>query len=172
MRRNLHLIFAAGLLAATTAFAQAGAAAGAASGTTGAAQPGFGGRHHGLEARFSNALGLTADQQTQLQQMHADLMAQIQPMIQDLRTSWKQLKDMTNAASPDATAIGQKVLELKSKRDQIRSAHQQFESSFRATLTPDQQTKFDAIRKLRGERHDRGFGMWRGGPPVPPDGSN
>ncbi len=54
------------------------------------------------------------------------------------------------------------TLTREQKREQVAALRQQIEDNIRATLTPEQQAEFDALRQQRGERRrpgrrNRGF---------------
>ena len=109
------------------------------------AGPRHGGRGGpGGQAEFlTRKLDLTPDQATQVKAIDAD--------------SWNQMKALredTSVAGPDKRA----------KMFDIRKASQ---AKIRALLTPDQQTKFDALQEQRQE-HRGNHGGGQGGPPPPP----
>lgn len=91
---------------------------------------------------LTKQLNLTPDQVTQVKAIDAD--------------TWKQmqaLRDDTSTAGPD-------------KRAKMMDLHKESQAKIRALLTPDQQTKFDALQtQMRERRGNRGDGQ---GPPPPP----
>src|SRR5271170_3551446 len=106
--------------------------------------PGQGGPRGGMREHqvefLTKKLSLTPDQVTQVKAIDAD--------------TWKQAKavqDDTTVAGPD-------------KRSKMMEIHKASQDKIRALLTPDQQTKFDALQaEMREHRANRG-----GGPPPPP----
>jgi protein CpxP len=90
---------------------------------------------------LTKKLSLTPDQVTQVKAIDED--------------SWKQMKALredTSTAGPD-------------KRSKMMDIHKASQDKIRALLTPDQQTKFDALEaQMREHRGNRGGG----GPPPPP----
>jgi Spy/CpxP family protein refolding chaperone len=109
----------------------------------GQAGPGRGGPGgmRGNQVEFlTQKLNLTPDQVTQVKAIDADTMKQMNALRED-----------TSVAQQDKRA----------KMMDIRKASQ---GKIRALLTPDQQTKFDALEtEMRGRMRDRG----QGGPPPP-----
>jgi Spy/CpxP family protein refolding chaperone len=105
------------------------------------AGPRQGGPGRGNQVEFlTKKLNLTADQVTQVKAIDEDSGKQM-----------KALREDTSVAQQDKRA----------KMMDIRKASQ---GKIRALLTPDQQTKFDALEtEMRGRMRDRG----QGGPPPP-----
>jgi Spy/CpxP family protein refolding chaperone len=111
-------------------------------------------------------LGLSADQQTQLKALHDEQRPQIQTLGQQLRENHERLQQALEAASPDPAAVGTIVIQGHALQQQMRKLHADADQAVRALLSPDQQTKFDALQALRGERGPMGRGWGRGfGPP-------
>jgi periplasmic protein CpxP/Spy len=107
------------------------------------AGPRHGGRGPGRQVEFlTKKLNLTPDQVTQVKAIDTD--------------SWNQMKALredTSTAGPD-------------KRAKMMDIHKTSQGKIRALLTPDQQTKFDALEtEMRGRRGNRGDGQ--GPPPAP-----
>jgi protein CpxP len=101
--------------------------------------PGMGG--HQLEF-LTKKLNLTPDQVTQVKTIDED--------------TWKQFK----ALREDTSVAG------SDKRAKMMDIHKAAQDKIRALLTPDQQTKFDALQtQMREHRGDHGGGY---GPPPPP----
>lgn len=102
-------------------------------------------RHGGMRGNqvefLTGKLNLTPDQVTQVKAIDAE--------------SWNQMK----ALREDTTTAGQ------DKRAKMMDIHKASQDKIRALLTPDQQTKFDALQtQMREHRGNRGAG----GPPPPP----
>jgi protein CpxP len=102
-------------------------------------------RHGGMRGNqvdfLTKKLNLTPDQATQVKAIDED--------------TWKQMK-----ALREDTSVAQ-----DDKRTKMMDIHKASQGKIRALLTPDQQTKFDALQtEMRGRMHDHG----QGGPPPPP----
>jgi protein CpxP len=99
-------------------------------------------RGHQVEF-LTKQLNLTPDQVTQVKAIDAD--------------TWKQSK----ALQEDTTVAG------ADKRAKMMEIHKASQDKIRALLTPEQQTKFDALQaEMRERRENHGGGQ--GGPPPPP----
>jgi protein CpxP len=104
-------------------------------------------RHGGMRGNqvdfLTKQLNLTPDQVTQVKAIDED--------------TWKQMKalhDDTSTAESD-------------KRTKMMDIHKASQAKIRGLLTPDQQTKFDALQtQMREHRGNHGGGP--GGPPPPP----
>jgi len=93
---------------------------------------------------LTKQLNLTPDQVTQVKAIDDDTMKQM-----------KALRDDTSTAGTD-------------RRAKMMDIHKASQDKIRALLTPDQQTKFDALQaKMRERRENRGDGP----PPPPPPSS-
>ena len=92
---------------------------------------------------LTKKLNLTPDQVTQVKAIDADTMKQARALRED-----------TSVADSD-------------KRAKMMDIHKAAQEKIRALLTPDQQTKFDALQtQMRERRGNRGGGD--GPPPAPP----
>jgi Spy/CpxP family protein refolding chaperone len=78
-------------------------------------------------------------------------------LLQTLHTTTKALYDQVepledqlhgqlDAASPDACAVGNTVVQIDALRDQIREAREDFDDAFSAILTPEQLAKYEALK--------------------------
>src|SRR5690349_10265806 len=103
-------------------------------------------------------LGLTTDQQTQIEALHQSQRATIEPLLDQRRAADEQVHALVEAATPDPTAIGKQVLAVHAIDQQIKSAHDAMDQKISALLTPDQKVKFDAFNAARRFA----------GPPPPP----
>jgi hypothetical protein len=115
--------------------------------------------HHMAAAAGSHAdlvqyLQLTADQQAIWQNAHRDFETANQPLIAKSRETGQQLESALKAQS-DACTVGSLLLSHQATLDQLKTAHVALEEKLKATLTPEQKTRYDAFsaaRPLR-ERH-------------------
>ncbi len=114
----------------------------------GAPPPGQGGprgrgmRGHQVEF-LTQQLNLTPDQVTQVKAIDADTWKQAQAM-----------RDDTSIAGPD-------------KRSKMMEIHKASQDKIRALLTPDQQTKFDALQTQMRQRRENHGGGNQAAPPTP-----
>jgi protein CpxP len=82
-----------------------------------------------------------------------DQVTQVKAIDEDTGKQMKALREDTSVAQQD-------------KRAKMMDIHKTSQGKIRALLTPDQQTKFDALQtEMRGRMRDRSQGD---GPPPPP----
>lgn len=90
---------------------------------------------------------------TQKLDLTADQVTQVKAIDEDAQKQSKAVREDTSIAGPD-------------KRAKMMDIHKAAQDKIRALLTPDQQTKFDALQaQMRERRGNRGDGD---GPPPPP----
>lgn len=94
-------------------------------------------------ARF---LHLSADQVTQTKALRQELKTAVDPLREELDGIHEQVGDLLDGDNPDACTVGGLVVQGDGLRDQIETLHDGFEADFRALLTPEQQTKWDALQ--------------------------
>jgi len=68
------------------------------------------------------------------------------PLYQQIEPLEDQLHSQLDAASPDACAVGNTVVQIAGLRDQIRDARKDFDEAFSAILTPEQLAKYEALK--------------------------
>jgi Spy/CpxP family protein refolding chaperone len=115
---------------------------------------------------LSRFLDLTGDQVTQTQALLDDLQTAVQPLHEQEKALHQQLDDLLGGDNPDAAAVGALVIQIQGVRDQIKAAHDAFDTSFTALLTATQAERWAILKEVRqafGPRH-RGPG---GGPMGP-----
>lgn len=141
-----------------------------------AAQPGHRGGPHGkmrgemrgemhgkmMEAHFA-ALDLTADQKAAVKQLHEELRAKAEPLMEQAHEQWEAVHDLLESANPDPTEVGTRAIAAHQTRGQLKALHDDFKTRFSALLTAEQKAKLEELhedREGRGEmRHRfRGFG--------------
>ena len=128
------------------------------------------GPSRGPERRLGRAadyLGLSADQQANWKSLFEQHKAEIEPLRQERHQLHERLKAAMSAENPDPTAVGEATLALKSHREKMKAAHQAFETRLASTLTPEQKTKFEALKAAHHAHRHRG--RQRGHQDGPPD---
>ena len=111
--------------------------------------------------RLADALDLTAEQRASFTGLRDQLKSTVEPLIAEKHAAMQQLHDSVEAGSTDACALGALVVKAHGNDAAIRQAHDQFQAGLTALLTPEQKSKYDAIKSF-GPRGPRG-GPW--GPP-------
>jgi len=83
-----------------------------------------------------------------------------------MRTAAQALRDLTQSANPDAAAVGKQTLAVKSLREQIAAARQDWDTKAAAILTPDQTAKLKdleaALKLMPAARQAQAFGLIAG----------
>jgi Spy/CpxP family protein refolding chaperone len=153
MKRFATLLFLA-TLAVVPAFA-AGHHANAANGANPANAANPAGHMAGHLAHLAKALDLTDAQQAAAKPLADELQATITPLFADLRTKHEAVRTALDA-NADATTVGEAAIAAHAVELQIKATHEKFATAFAALLTPDQLTKFNAL-KAEHEKHG-GFG--------------
>ncbi len=122
-----------------------------------------------MMAGMTRALGLSDTQKAAFQKLLEAQRPQMQALHQQMRDNWTKLQDLLKGESPDPAAVGELAIQEHKLMQQGRTLHEQLKSSLRALLTPEQQSKLDAIEALRGPGGFgggplAGFGRGMGGP--------
>ena len=118
---------------------------------------------HDRQQSIARALGLTDQQQEKVRQILDEQRPQREALQEKIQANRDALRQMLEDGAADATAVGELVLEGRKLHDQGRAMRVADTKKIRALLTPEQQTKFDAIEALR-EEHGPGGRRGPGGP--------
>ncbi|HVO09435.1 MAG TPA: periplasmic heavy metal sensor [Vicinamibacteria bacterium] len=129
---------------------------------------GPGGPGRGMLQRMERALNLTGDQQAAVQKLLDQQKPQMDALHQQMQDNRQKLEAALSADSPDPATVGTLTIEQRKLMQQGKTLHDQLAQSLRALLTPDQQTKFDALQSLGGPGGWGGRGHWGDGPPPAP----
>jgi len=74
----------------------------------------------------------------------------------DVHALHEQIRDLASASQPDATAIGELVIQAHQLKAEGEAEREAFHAELMSILTPDQQARFEAMQELRPERGSRG----------------
>jgi Spy/CpxP family protein refolding chaperone len=97
-------------------------------------------------------LALDESQVEQLIELQLTKRETLRPLFQQIGEKERALREMLQAGSADAAAVGTLVLEIESLRKQVRATEEAFGSQSRAVLTAEQQEKLATLeRALRLE---------------------
>jgi Spy/CpxP family protein refolding chaperone len=113
-----------------------------------AGRPGFAG------ARAFERLNLSADQKDQIQAIRQKNRATAKPLVEAVRDARANLKKAIDSDNPDATAVGQATLQLRSAQQKLQANRRATLDEIRSVLTPEQ------LDQLNSWKH----GQRRGGP--------
>jgi Spy/CpxP family protein refolding chaperone len=95
-------------------------------------------------------LSLTDEQRTQIEEQRRQDRTAAEPIFARLRDNREKMRAALEAAAPDAATVGALAIEGHKLQEQLKSLREAGEKAIRAILTPEQQTKFDALQALRG----------------------
>lgn len=101
-------------------------------------------RNPRLLARY---LQLTPAQVTAAQKLAADLKAVVEPLRQAEKTLRETLRADLAAASPNPCTVGADLLALRANEERIKAALQDYDRKFSALLTPEQLTRYEALKE-------------------------
>ena len=110
-----------------------------------------------------NYLNLTADQKTAWTAARQDFETSVAPLHDKIESTQNQLRQLMDAKSNDATAIGTLMIAIRDGHDQTKAKHDALDTKLESVLTADQKTKFAAFRAARAAAGPDG-------PPHPPMG--
>ena len=111
-------------------------------------------------------LGLTDAQKTEWQNLREATKTTVQPLMEQGRSIRDQIHTALQDGNADPTAVGKLVVQKYQIGQQIRAAHDKLQADLKATLTADQQVKFDAFNAAR-QAMGRGPGRGPGPGPGP-----
>lgn len=94
-------------------------------------------------------LQLTDEQKEAAKGIGADLRAAVEPIGEELRANREALRDAIGSDDPNATEIGQLVLDIRDLEGQIRDEVKAASDAFRDLLDANQQVKYDNFLELR-----------------------
>jgi Spy/CpxP family protein refolding chaperone len=115
--------------------------------------------------RLARILNLTDDQQASWKSMREQHRTEMEPLRQEGRDLHQKLRATMDAPNPDPAAVGTAMLALKQHREKMKAAETAFEGRLTSLLTPEQKTKYEALRAAHGS--GRGYrGGWRAHPPA------
>jgi Spy/CpxP family protein refolding chaperone len=117
--------------------------------------------HH---QKMMEALGLSSDQQKQVEKAKMSMMEKILPIKNQLDIKRAELKALWSMANPDKKALLAKETEMDGLRQQIREVRVDFRLGMLKILSAEQKTKFQTMaghfaggRDMeRGEEHEGG----------------
>jgi len=95
------------------------------------------------------ALNLTPDQINNLKSIRQGNKSQRQSIRQDARQKREALRSLMAQGNPNPTDVGNATLALKQVRERAQQLRQQSLSSFKGSLTPEQQRTLEGLQSRR-----------------------
>ncbi len=109
--------------------------------------------------RLREELGLTPEQITRIQEAVKAHRNAAFPLQQELRAKTHALRNALEAPQPNATTIGQLMLEQRELRKRLRELNQKLRADLEAVLTPEQKQKWQQWRQTQAPRRMRRLGL-------------
>src|SRR5258708_34127684 len=108
-------------------------------------------------------LNLTAEQKLTWTAARQTFETTVAPLHDQIESTQDQLRQLMDAKSTDAAAIGTLMIAIRDAHDQIKAQHDALDAKLEGVLTADQKTRFAAFRAARAA-------LGPGHPPHPPMG--
>lgn len=109
--------------------------------------------------RLREELGLTPEQITRIQEAVKAHRNAAFPLQQELRAKTHELRNALEAPQPNATMIGQLMLEQRELRKRLRELNQKLRADLEAVLTPEQKQKWQQWRQTQAPQRMRRLGL-------------
>lgn len=101
----------------------------------------------GMHGAFAEELGLSAEQKESAKQLHEELMAKAQPIMEQHHQQMEEVHSLLDAGNANATEIGQKMIAAHATRKQLEAIHEEGFERFKSILTEEQQAKLEELKK-------------------------
>jgi len=108
--------------------------------------------------RLREQLGLTPEQVARIQERLRAHRNEVFPLQQELRAKTHELRNALDAPQPDATTIGQLLLERRALQRQLQEKRQKLRADLEAMLTPEQKQRLAEWRQTRPPLRPRRWG--------------
>ncbi|HWM93076.1 MAG TPA: Spy/CpxP family protein refolding chaperone [Thermoanaerobaculia bacterium] len=112
--------------------------------------------HHG--GHIAEELGLNAEQKESAKELHEELMAKAEPVMEQHHQQMKEIHELLDAGNTNAADIGQRMITAHATRKQLHALHEDGMERFKALLTEEQQAKLEKLeveRPMRRRIHMR-----------------
>jgi len=141
--------------------------------STGLAMAGSGGkgsgkgRGYGMHAPMLSCLDLTAEQSEKIRLLHESLQKGMLPLRKQAFNTRAELKLLWLQTTPNADEIKAKQKALHDLKSQIWEKKTDYRLAFRKILTPEQLSRYLALRLIKGQgsRQGKGHHRWHGRAP-------
>lgn len=122
--------------------------------------------------RMAEYLGLSAEQRSSIEALRTEERKQNEPLRAEGHEVHQALRTLIEQENPDPAALGAAMLAVKQHEAKMKASHEAFEAKVKASLTPEQKQKFEALKAAREVGHGRGGrGGFHGHHAMPPDGN-
>lgn len=104
--------------------------------------------------RMTELLDLSGTQREQMGAIFEDARQQRRTERDDIRAQREQLDSLLGSDAPDATEVGQLVIAMHERRQELRAEHERIREQMEALLTPEQLEKLEVIDEFRSQRRE------------------
>ena len=101
-------------------------------------------------SRLAARLGLSDEQQAQVEAMRDKHRETLRPMMESARQADRSFRSALEGENPEATAVGQAALAMHAARQKVQAAHEAIREEMKAILTPEQREKLEQTRARFG----------------------
>jgi len=108
--------------------------------------------------RLREQLGLTPEQVTRIQELLKAHRNDVFPLRQQLQAKTHELRNALDAPQPDATTVGQLLLERRALQRQLWEKQQKLRADLESVLTPEQKQKLTEWQRTRPPLRPRRWG--------------
>jgi len=116
-------------------------------------------------AHLTKLLDLSEAQQASVQELQQKLSTTVKPLFDAMHQKRQAIRDGLDK-NASAAALGQLLIDSHKIGQQLKAAHQSFDTELTALLTPDQAAKFSSFQAMRQSFHRGPDGEL--GPAAPP----
>ena len=109
--------------------------------------------------RIATVLGLSDEQKATWEAAAQTFRTTTAPLHDQARALHGEMEGLLSQANPDPAADGQKMIAMHALREQMKAARETMDNTVASVLTPEQKSKFEALRAARPH------GPFPGGPP-------
>lgn len=96
---------------------------------------------------FLQELGLTDEQKESAKQIHEEIWAKVEPIMEQHHQQMEEVHKLLDAGNANATEIGQKMITAHASMKQIEALHEEGMERFKALLTEEQKAKFEKMQE-------------------------
>jgi periplasmic protein CpxP/Spy len=109
----------------------------------------------GMADHLAERLDLNEGQKASLKTFLEQLHNEIAPLGEQTRTLHEEIKKELESGSPDATAIGERVIAAHAVHEKMKAAHDAFKEKLGAILDEEQKKE---LQEMHDRMHTRHFG--------------
>ena len=114
------------------------------------------GRMRGGPPPLDRLLDLNETQKATFQSLHKEHREAVHPILEEQKKLGDELRQALDAARPDASTVGQKMIAMQAVRKKLEASREQFEKSVEGILDETQKQKFQMLREMHKDMRPGG----------------